>query len=218
MTHAPFTRRVVAVAALLAGGAVPAFAQSDRDGLPSGWYVGAAGSLASHDGPDEGVFAALAGAGFNNPSFDDHLDGSAYKIYAGYRFESVPFAFEAAWVDFSNIDGDYAVPPPPGGVGGAYNESSEGLQVMTRTFLYEDDDLDLALRIGGYYRSSDVDVLAQPGSVPLSYSTDKFDTVVGLDASWRFTEMFSVRGEWERFFMDGKDVDLFSLGLSLDFD
>lgn len=41
--------------------------------------------------------------------------------------------------------------------------------------------------------------------------------MLGAGVSWRFMPQLSLRGEWERFDIDGDDVDLLSIGLQFNF-
>jgi hypothetical protein len=212
MAPSPFTLRVLALLAL----AAPAAPQSTPQ--RAGWYAGVAGGHAEHTDPDRGLVGVLAGAGFNNPQFSDDLDGGVYKLFAGYRFADSPVSFEAAFVDFATIEGDYAVPPPPGGVGGTYDEETWGVQLLARVSVWESEDLAFALRAGAWWRDTDVDVRVQPGNVPLSYDENDIHATLGADASYWLTEHIGVRGEYERYYMDGKGADVLALGLFYDFD
>jgi opacity protein-like surface antigen len=182
-----------------------------------GWYLGISEGYAYHDGTHGDLRGSLAGAGFNNPSFNDDSEGTSFKAFLGYRFAGAPLSLEAGYIDFSRIEGNYTVPPPPGGVGGTYDEETYGWQLVTRAHLYDTDNLSVAMRLGGWWRETDVDVVAQPGSVTLGYTDRDFDVTAGLDVTWQLTDLVGLRGEYERFFMDGKDVDVLSLGLLLDF-
>ncbi len=217
MKYAPCIRRVGALAALFAA-AIPCSAQIISLPQPrEGWYAGIAGGLAYHGGSDGGLEGALAGAGFNNPNIDDAFDESAFKLFAGYRFVDSPLSVELAYVDLATVDGDYTVPPPPGGVGGSYDEDVHGWQLLARAHVWENEDFSAAVRLGGWWRETDGDVLAQPGNAAFSYGEHDFDATVGADLSYRLTDLIGLRGEYDRYFMNGKNVDMLSFGVFFDF-
>jgi len=170
----------------LAGGvlltAIPASAQE------TGFYVGAGAGVTTTD-----VCDSLSGLGLT--SCDDEDTG--FKIFGGKRFNQ-NFAVELGWVDLGEVAAT--------GPGGTARVETDGIQVAAVGILPVNPRFHVFGKVGLYLW--DVSASA-PG---LSLSDDGTDIMFGLGAAWDLVDRLDLRAEWERFDVDGDNVDMFSVG------
>ena len=186
-------------------------------GRLSGWYAGIGGGLAYTGAGDNVAEDALTAIGFNNASLD--IDSSAWagKLFVGYRFER-PLSLEAGWVDLGQLDGDFKIPPPPPGVGGAFRRDASGFFASAAWHFEERELWSFSGKVGGFLWESDTTV-SSPGLPPgQRHSSDSgFNPFFGLTAMRTLSERVGARIEYDRFYLDSDPTDLLSLGLFIKF-
>jgi OOP family OmpA-OmpF porin len=180
--------KLVFILSGLVFGASSAVAQSN-------FYVGVGGGQAeanelSFTDFDDG--SGIAG------SFDDSDFG--LKLFGGYKFFEY-FALELAYVDLGSVSFDavsdgsgsiYAAGPVTGSV------SAKGPSASAVGMIPVGDRFDFLIKAGFMAWDADVSV-SNTAFGTANTSEDGTDLAYGLGAQFRFTERFSVRGEWERF-------------------
>lgn len=173
------------VASVLMGvTAGPALAQGMM-GPDAGFYVGAGGGFTSVDLCGD---PALAGA----TSCDD--DDVGFKIFGGFKVNQY-FSAELGYVDLGEASAS--------GPGGSATAEVDGFQ-FAAVGTYPIEQFSLLGKVGFF--SWDGEISTTSGN----FSDDGTDFMFGIGGAFHFTPQLSVRGEWERFDVDGDDVDMFS--------
>ena len=169
---------------------------------PAQGYLGA--SLGQSDA-DEDVAAGLIDDG--NVDTKD----TAFKIFGGYRFHP-NFAAELEYVDLgeASYSGTFGGAPVTGGKVGA-----DGFNVSAVAIVPVNERFSVFGKLGMFIW--DAKFSDTTGGVPFSGSTDGSDISFGLGAGFDFTQRLSARVEWQRFELDGSDVDLLSAGVAFRF-
>ena len=127
---------------------------------------------------------------------------SGFKLFGGYKFNP-NFGAEVAFVDLGEIKAT--------GPGGTARLESDGLQLAAVGRFPINPQFDVFGKLGLFMW--DISASGPGGSL----SDDGTDIMIGAGVSWHFTRQLSLRGEWERFDIDGDDVDLLSVGLQFNF-
>ncbi|MGQ0577728.1 MAG: outer membrane beta-barrel protein [Betaproteobacteria bacterium] len=129
------------------------------------------------------------------------------KLFGGYKFNP-NFAVEAAWVDLGEIsasDGFVYV-----------TEEVDGFQFAAVGIIPINPQFAILGKLGAYIW--DVSATASaPGLGSATASDDGTDIMFGAGALWNLSQQFGLRAEWERFDIDGDDVDFLSIGVQLSF-
>jgi len=185
MTAEKFKRLLAlcSVGATLVAASLPASAQG------SGFYVGAGAGLTTVD-----LCGDLIALGAT--SCDDEDTG--FKIFGGKRINQ-NLAVELGWVDLGEITAT--------GPGGTARAEVDGIQVAAVGMLPVNPRFHVFGKVGLYLWDAKI---SGPGG---SLSDDGTDLMFGFGASWNLAERLDLRGEWERFDVDGDDIDMLSVGL-----
>lgn len=183
-----------------------------------GWYIG--GSFGnSESGIDEQSFQSLvASAGFGNTISGSDEKDSAFKVFAGYRFNR-HFALEGGYLDLGSFSVTTRITSgaPPQDLTGVV-ETKDGLHLAGVGILpIGDSKFSVFGKAGLYSIKSTTKFNGAAGSVEAE-SDRKEDLMFGLGASYDFAKNFGVRVEYERFMDVGTqnnqgDIDLMSIGL-----
>ena len=164
-----------------------------------GAFVGGSVGTTRYDICDQLVSAGAT-------SCDDQNTG--FKIFGGYKFNRY-LAVEGGYVDFGKT---YAYSTGPGVttdvlVNAYYASGILAIPVAGRASLFG--------KVGGEFWEGEVN-----GATPTA-SAKATDSGTGLmygaGASFELSDRLGMRGEWERYDVDGNDVDLVSVGIEFMF-
>ena len=152
-----------------------------------------------------------AGAGITTVDLCDDFSGpgvscddkdTGMKIFGGFKFNP-NFGVEASWVDL----GEVSVSDP----GGSASVEVDGFGVAAVGMIPINPQFGIFGKLGAYMWD------ASGGGLASGSSDDGTDIMVGAGVNWNFTSRFGVRAEWERFDIDGDDVDFLSVGAQYNF-
>ena len=161
-------------------------------------YIGVGAGITSVDICDEII--ALGAT-----SCDDEDTG--LKLFGGYKFNP-NFAVEGAWIDLGEISASDGVV--------TVTEEVDGFQLAAVGIIPINPQFGIFGKVGVYMW--DVSATASaPGFGSASASDDGTDIMFGAGANWNFSKQFGLRAEWERFDIDGDDVDFLSIGAQFNF-
>ena len=101
--------------------------------------------------------------------------------------------------------------PTVSGPGGSGSVESDGIQFAGVGIIPVNPQFDVFGKLGFFMW----DVSASgPGGTA---DDDGTDLMFGVGAAWKFSPQLAARAEWERFDLDGDDVDFLSIGLQFNF-
>lgn len=183
----------------------------------SGWYVGASAGTMNADASASELDRDLARRGWTTDSSLDDTD-FAWKVFAGYRFEA-PFAIEVGYTDLGQIDSKIEAMPADldaflDDVADVHPFSANGVTLSAQWFPLDTRHVDFGLRGGLWYWDAEVDVDG-PGGASVDVDEDGIDPLAGVGVWVRVTERIEVRAEFEKYWVDGDDIDFFSAGLQI---
>ena len=175
-----------------------------------------------------GVSAGLAEA--NDIGFRDIDDGSAlsssvsnddtgWKLFGGYAYNRY-ISLEFAYIDLGEVSIDATsdgngVAFAPGSVKAAIESSGFSMAVVAA--MPVNDKIELHAKLGYFAWSADQS-LRNSAFDPVATSIDGSDPSIGLGASYRLSDKYSIRVEYEKFTdIDEVDGSLLSIGLSASF-
>jgi len=158
-----------------------------------------------------------AGAGLTNLNVCDDLtatgattcddEDTGLKIFGGYKFNP-NFAIEGAWIDLGEVSAS----------DGVVNVAAEvdGFQIAAVGMFPINPKFGIFGKVGVFMW--DVSATASaPGFGSAQASDDGNDIMFGAGVNWNLTTRFGLRAEWERFDIDGDDVDFISIGAQFNF-
>jgi OOP family OmpA-OmpF porin len=185
----------------------------------AGPYAGFSIGMTSSDVSSSAFDRDLADAGFDSKtSIDD--DGTGFRIFGGYQFNAY-VAAELAYVDLDEITADTDI---FGGNPGRIDTSMEidGFNLGVTLGYPFADAFSVYAKAGVFIWDAEVDSRAQLalGDASSSADDDGSDFSYGIGASYRFTDNFAVRLDWDRYQMGGEvdtDIDLFAIGAQMNF-
>jgi OOP family OmpA-OmpF porin len=156
-------------------------------------YIGVGAGLTTVDICDD-----LSGLGLT--SCDDEDTGM--KIFGGFKFNQ-NFGVEASWVDLGEVS--------LSGPGGTATVEFDGFGVAAVGMIPLNPQFGIFGKVGAYMWD------ASGGGAASGLSDDGTDIMFGAGVSWTFARNFGLRAEWERFDIDGSDVDFLSVGAQFNF-
>jgi OOP family OmpA-OmpF porin len=156
-------------------------------------YIGVSAGLTTAN-----VCNDLSGLGLT--SCDD--EGSGFKIFGGYKFNQ-NFGVEASLVDL----GEFSATGP----GGTASVGVDGFGVAAVGMIPISQKFDIFGKVGIYMWD------ASGGGVASGISDDGSDIMFGAGVNWSILNRLGLRAEWERFDVDGDDVDFISIGAQFNF-
>jgi OOP family OmpA-OmpF porin len=139
-------------------------------------------------------------AGIGLTSCDDKDTG--FKFFGGARVNP-NLALELGWVDLGEVTAT--------GPGGTARIAVDGLQFSVLGIAPVNERFHLFGKFGLYLWDASV---AAPG---LALTEDGTDIVFGFGLGWSMTDHVQLRAEWEKFDVDGVDIDMLSVGLQYNF-
>ncbi len=155
-----------------------------------GGYLGASVGLTSYDLCDD-LFAVGA------TSCDD--DDMGLKIFGGYKFNP-NVSIEGGFVDFGELTAS--------GPGGTATGDADALFVAGIGAIPIGSSASVFGKLGLFFWDASVSATGSP-----TLSDDGNDIFLGVGMSFDLTSQFAIRGEWERYDLDGDDVDMLSVGV-----
>lgn len=158
-----------------------------------GGYIGAGVGLTTMDICDD-----LGGLGFTNCDDED----TGIKIFGGYKFNP-NFGVEASWVDLGEVS--------VAGPGGSASVAVDGFGLAAVGMIPLNERFGVFGKVGLYMWD------VSGGGLATGISDDGSDIMFGAGVNWNLTDRFGLRAEWERFDIDGDDVDFLSIGAQLNF-
>jgi OOP family OmpA-OmpF porin len=184
----------------------------------TGFYVG--GSLGQSkindfSGSDIDADLATNYSIISTTSTDDTDTG--WKVFAGYQFMKY-LAVEGAYVGSGKFKANSIVTSPSAGIVDT-EIKTDAWTISALGILPLGDSFSLFGRVGVNFWSADISATGSGGGGTAAYSEsdDGTDWVYGVGAAYKFTDNFSVRGEWERYDFGDGDADLLSAGVSWSF-
>lgn len=160
----------------------------------AGGYIGVGAGVTTVDVCDD-INSAFPGLGC-----DDKDTG--LKIFGGFKANE-NFAVEALWADL----GETTLSGP----GGTASLAIDGFGIAAVGIIPINQQFGIFGKVGAYMWD------AQGGGVTSNFSEDGTDLMFGAGVNWNFTPKFGLRAEWERFDIDGDDVDFLSIGAQFNF-
>lgn len=182
----------------------------------TGFYLGGSfGQAKMSDFSGSDVDAVFASVGVTSRSTTDTKD-DGWKVFAGYRIMKY-LAVEGAYTNLGEASSRSVVTAP---VPGTLNISAEAeaWSLSMLGILPLNDKFSLFGRLG--FNTWNVDVKATgtgSGATTFNYDDKGTDVLYGVGASYHFTPNLNLRAEWERYNLDGNDVDFLSAGLGWSF-
>lgn len=179
----------------------------------SGFYVGAGVGFNDTDLNGDDVDSALAAEGFTSATSID--DGSlGFQVFAGYEINQY-FAIEGGWTDLGKAESDSDISAPS--VGTAQTEMEvDGFKLGLQAGTEVTKNFSVFANLGMFFWDAEYDSSAQIGGeiVRMSTDDDGTDLYFGLGAEYAINEALGVRGEWNRYTLNGDtdtDIDQFSI-------
>jgi len=155
---------------------------------------------AFYAGASAGITDADVCGGLGLSSCDNNDTG--LKLFGGMSFTR-NFAAEIGWIDLGTLSAT--------GPGGTAEISIDGFQVAALGIAPLGADFSLFGKLGLYFWDASA---SGPGG---SGSVNGNDLMFGGGVMWKFAPRFDLRGEWERFDVDGEDVNFWSVGVQYRF-
>ena len=189
------------------------FAMADEDG----WYVGANVGQSRAKIDDARITAQLVGAGFATTSIVDDSRNSAYKLFAGYRYNK-NVAMEGGYFNLGQF-GFTSTTVPAGTLTGKIKLQGFNLDVVGTLPLTE--KFSVLGRVGLNYAQAK-DNFTNTGLVPPpanpNPSKGQINYKFGAGVQYDFTDALGMRVEAERYRINDAvgnkgDINMYSLGL-----
>jgi OOP family OmpA-OmpF porin len=186
------------------------------------WFVG--GGLGSTAiGVDRGELSReLAQMGYNARvlSVDDSATG--YRLYAGYRFKEF-LSVEGGYLDLGEvgltISGQFDDPDIfMDSVREIHPSSAEGVYLAGNYNWHFIKDWSFLVRAGLFFGDSDYRTTVADVAATASHDASETAFFFGAGCQYDLTPAWGLRASWERFSLDGDDVDFLSAGLMHRFD
>lgn len=156
-------------------------------------YIGAGIGMTSVDICDD--LTALGAT-----SCDDEDTGM--KLFGGYKFNK-NIAIEGQWTDLGEVSAT--------GPGGTATVEVDGFGVAAVGMIPLSERFGLFGKVGAFMWD------ASGGGAASGTDEDGTDIMFGAGVNWNLTQKFGLRAEWERFDVDGDDVDFLSIGAQFNF-
>ncbi len=174
-----------------------------------GWYLGVGAGESDADVSSGDVNQDMAEAGITGTSSVDDTD-TAWKIFAGYQYNRY-LGVEVGYVDLGEIDVD-AITTAPTAATIKADVETQGVALSVVGSYPINDKFSVFGRVGAFYWDTEASAAAVvSGAVAkASEDDDGIDLLFGAGAEYGFTRNIGVRLEWERYDVDGDDVDMIS--------
>jgi OOP family OmpA-OmpF porin len=128
---------------------------------------------------------------------------TAYKVFGGYKFNPNLF-LEGGYTDFGELTAS--------GPGGSASAEADALFFSVAGAIPLGDRASVYGKVGLFFWDASLSATGFPDS-----SEDGNDLLFGAGASFDLTSQIGIRGEWERYDLDGDNVDMLSVGVQFMF-
>jgi len=181
-----------------------------------GWYIGVGAGQSDVDISSSDVNKIMTAAGITGTSSVDETD-TAWKIFAGYQYNKY-LGVELGYVDLGEVDIDAVITAPTAATL-KINAETQAAALSVIASLPIGDKFNVFGRVGAFYWDVEAEAAAVVGGVVSKASADDdgIDLLFGAGAKYDFTKNVGVRVEWERYDVDGDDIDLISGSLLYSF-
>jgi len=181
-----------------------------------GLYLGASAGVATSTA-DEGDLERDIDAIHPGSEVIDYDDEDfAWKLYAGFRFNR-PFAIEGGWVELGTVTSEISTTAPD--VDDFLRQVEEvhpflggGPFLGGRYYVIDTNRFHLGLGAGLWWWNAEVETKAATGE-EMNPDDDQFDPYFGVNAIWDVSGRLSVRIDFERYYLDDFEADVFTAGL-----
>jgi hypothetical protein len=196
----------------------PAQASSPLDGLYLGLGIGLTDAHSSGGGVDRDLDDLVAFA------TDSELDSTyfGWRLVAGYRFAGGPWSVELGYTDLGDLDSEVLAAPPDlqafrRQIEEIHPLSGKGVTLAGSYLVDFTERIGASAKLGGWWWEStaEFDTILPPAGTRSTgrVDADGIDLLFGLGAQLDVAAGFSLRADWERYFLDSDDVDLFTVGV-----
>lgn len=179
----------------------------------SGFYIGGSigqSKLKNLDSTD--IDTEFASLGVTSSTTVDDTD-TGFKIFGGYRIMQY-LAVEVAYADLGEATANSAITAPSLGQV-VTKANADAFTISALGILPIGENFSVFGRVGVNFWNADLKTSGF--GVSASDDADGTDWVYGAGVMYNVNANFALRGEWERYDLDGTDVDLLSAGISWSF-
>ncbi len=202
----------LAMAAILSTGAMALQAAPAQD---QHFYLGVSFGKSDLDVSESEITAVLNDGSLSGANFDN--EDSSLKLYGGYAINK-NVAIEFGYIDLGEFD--YSATSD--GSGSLWSSGPLTIDTETTGLLFNvkgslpvSDIFGLTAKLG--LLAWDIEADASNGGLSGSADDDGNDLFFGVGASARLAQHVGIDLEFERYDIDGDDLDVFSLGISYHF-
>jgi opacity protein-like surface antigen len=162
--------------------------------------------LTAHAAEDSGWFIGAA-AGQSDVDISAYDESTTYKVVAGYDFNK-NWALGVEYIDMGDFDID-------GFPGVNADVEIDGFNFFGMFTLPVSETFDLFAKAGAFHWDADASVSG--GGLSVSLNDDGTDFSWGVGAALNATENVALTLEFQRFDIDGDDIDTITAGLKFSF-
>jgi opacity protein-like surface antigen len=206
--------RILVLSMVLISLALP---QSVLAGDQSPWFVGGAYGMSDSHVDKAALNRKLTASGYDARVTDVDDTSSAYKLFVGRRLGD-SLGLEAGYLDLGEVEltisGRYTdVADFVDSVRKIHPFSAEGFYVAGNYNWYFSSAWSLLVRAGIYSWDSDYRTTSTGGGATARDGRNGTDLFYGIGGQYDVASRWSVQASWERFRLNGNDVDLFGATL-----
>ncbi len=187
------------------------------------WYFGGSSGWAHSDFSEGQLESHLTAAGYEGNSVSVNQDGTAWKMFGGYRFNST-WALEAAWTDLgevgSTVQGtvdDSQIPALLDTAAEGHGYLARGLNIAGVAALPLDKGFTPFLKLGLYRWWAEVKVKEEMSGQSHRLSHAGTDLMGGIGIAYQPHARWDVRAEYEYFRVGSYRAGFLSLGVDYRF-
>lgn len=186
----------------------------------AGWYFGFGSGQSIGRSWDAGRFAsALASAGVTATQTVSESEDFAFKVFSGFQFNKY-LALETGYSQFNNFTASGAITAPVTQVSARQNEKNNAWILAAVGTLPLTKDISIFGKLGAnnWKRSTNTFIRNNFGDTVRTSTLERgYDPYYGVGVSYALMENLDLRGEYERYDLDGSKVDFISAGMAVRF-
>ncbi|MCP1728650.1 OOP family OmpA-OmpF porin [Natronospira proteinivora] len=174
------------------------------------WYVGGDAGLANTHIDANAIDDRLDDKGLEATTTLNDRQRVAGRLFGGWQFHR-HFSLEAAYTDLGELDirfQDLDDSLESEDLSEVWPLSGSGIELTLRGHLPLTENISAFARAGLFNWSGDY----QLGDTP-AYTESGTDPIFGLGGQWQMHDRWSMRLNWDRFWLNGEDTDFISIGL-----
>lgn len=194
---------------------------ADVIGPEPGFYVGGgAGVMARHDDSQSGLAREIGKQGHAGIDVDLDSVEFGWRAALGYRFE-LPLSLELGYTFLRGPDSTINVATSNPGrslqddVEDEHPLTAHGVTLAAQGYILNNDLFDITLKAGVWLWDSDTKVTLN--GMRQRIDRDGFDPIFGAGVQYRLAVPLHARLDYERYVIDGDEVDLFTMGMTYKF-